>query len=264
MLRIYAGPFVRATDLLSQLMIASGDQNELKSLDPDLVLHAEALLRDLHAEIAKLDLPSTLISLERLMTRMRPDIPQKSLYNSIVEIRGRLFDDIGGSYLLALSARERGFYEPSEPLFGLAVSGQFPTLQYEIDEAGKCLALERSTAAAFHGIRCMEGGIRGIARCLGIPDPTRASNRTWGKVLGSIKDAIDKKWPDKNARLSGDSEFFDDAYAALAAMQNPWRNSTMHLDQKYTQEEALHIFEVIKGFMKKVASRLDEDGKPLA
>jgi hypothetical protein len=64
--------------------------------------------------------------------------------------------------------------------------------------------------------------------------------------------------------MSGDGEFFDNAFAALAAMQNPYRNSTMHLDQKYTSEEASHIFEVVGGFMKKLASRMDEDGLPLA
>jgi len=35
-------------------------------------------------------------------------------------------------------------------------------------------------------------------------------------------------------------------------MQNPWRNATMHLDQKFTDEEARHIFEIVKGFMRKL------------
>ena len=30
----------------------------------------------------------------------------------------------------------------------------------------------------------------------------------------------------------GDGQTFDEMYATLAAMQNPWRNATMHLDQK--------------------------------
>jgi hypothetical protein len=47
-------------------------------------------------------------------------------------------------------------------------------------------------------------------------------------------------------------------------MQNPWRNSTMHLDQIYTPEDARHVFDVIGGFMKKIAYRMDEDGNPKA
>jgi hypothetical protein len=47
-------------------------------------------------------------------------------------------------------------------------------------------------------------------------------------------------------------------------MQNPWRKSTMHLDQIYTPEDARHVFDVIGGFMKKIAYRMDEDGNPKA
>lgn len=64
--------------------------------------------------------------------------------------------------------------------------------------------------------------------------------------------------------MSDDGEFFDNAYAALAAMQNPWRNATMHLDQQYTQEEARNILEIVRGFMRRLASRMDEDGKSFA
>ncbi len=144
--------------------------------------------------------------------------------------------------VLVIRSDRKTLYEQKTPLFGNEVSTKFPSAAYEIEEAGKCLALERSTAGAFHSIRCLEAGIRAISRCLGIPDPTKARDRNWGAMLGTLKIAFDLKWPGSSNRLSGDGEFFDNAYAALAAMQNPWRNATMHLDQKYTTEEATHIF----------------------
>jgi hypothetical protein len=61
-----------------------------------------------------------------------------------------------------------------------------------------------------------------------------------------------------------DGKFFEEAYAALAAMRNPWRNATMHVDQKYSEEEARHLHEVIRGFMNWVAMRCDENGDPKA
>jgi len=142
------------------------------------------------------------------------------------------------------------------------VQFKFPIVIDEISEAAKCFAFARSTACAFHSIRTLEAGISALSRCLSIPDPTKASDRNWAKVLSNIKDEIDRRWPGSSARLSGDGEFFDNAYAALAAIQNPWRNATMHLDQKYTEEEAKHIFDVVKGFMVKLASRMDENGLP--
>jgi len=175
-----------------------------------------------------------------------------------------LKDELSEAFLLALTSKELSYFEPTAPLFGKLVEDQFPCLIDEIGEAGKCYALGRGTACAFHSIRCLEAGIRALSRCLQIPDPTRACDRNWGAMLKIVKDKIDARWPGSSTRLAGDGEFFDNAYAGLAAMQNPWRNSTMHLDQKYTLDEAKHIFEVVKGFMTKLASRMNEDGQPLA
>jgi hypothetical protein len=38
----------------------------------------------------------------------------------------------------------------------------------------------------------------------------------------------------------------------------------MRLETKYTPDEAEHIFSAVKGFCKKLASRIDEEGLPLA
>jgi hypothetical protein len=64
--------------------------------------------------------------------------------------------------------------------------------------------------------------------------------------------------------MSGDGRFFEEAYAALAAMQNPYRNATMHLDQVYTEEGARDLFNIVGGFMKRIADRCDENGDPKA
>jgi hypothetical protein len=182
-------------------------------------------------------------------------------YDKIDDLFKRELSEI---MLLVVDREWQGYYEPKEPLFGAKFADQFPSVLYEVDEAAKCLALDRSTAAAVHAIRCLEAGIRAMSRCLGIPDPTRASDRSWFNMLKALKEVIDKKWPGTSTRLSGDGEFFDNAYAALAAMQNPWRNATMHLDHKYTPEEAKHVFEVVRGFMFRLASRMNEAGEPQA
>lgn len=38
----------------------------------------------------------------------------------------------------------------------------------------------------------------------------------------------------------------------------------MHVENKYTQDEAEHIFIAIRGFMKNIISRIDQDGTPFA
>ena len=96
------------------------------------------------------------------------------------EISSRIRDELDNHLFLQVSPALARLYEPNEPLFGQEVTSKFPSLIYEIEEAGICYALDRSAASAFHSMRCLEGGIRALSRCLKIPDPTKASERNWG------------------------------------------------------------------------------------
>jgi HEPN domain-containing protein len=186
------------------------------------------------------------------------------IHHMLGELEGRLTEELGVHLFLAVPPELVPFYEQSEPIFGQDVATKFQSLQYEIAEAGKCYALGRSTASAFHSIRCLEAGITALSRCLGIPDPTKGSQRSWMKLLNAIKDKLDAKWTTAASRFSGDGQFFEEAYATLAAIQNPYRNATMHLDSKYTEEEARDLLQAVRRFMKKIAVRMDENGDPKA
>ena len=171
--------------------------------------------------------------------------------------------ELSGTAVFVLDRSKVGHYEPKKPPFGDEVASKFPSLSYDIAEAGKCLALERSTAAAFHAIRSLEAGITAMSRCLGMPDPTKGAERNWGSMLGKIDAEIKRRW-NSAARMSGDGYTFEGLHGALAGMQNPYRNATMHFDQIYTAEDAKHVFEMVGGILRKIASRMDENGLPLA
>ena len=79
-----------------------------------------------------------------------------------------------------------------------------------------------------------------------------------------MKAAMDAKWPTSASRMSGDGKEFESIYGAFVGMTNPYRNETMHLSSVYSAAEAMHIFELVKGLMQKIASRMDEHGLPLA
>jgi hypothetical protein len=180
---------------------------------------------------------------------------------AVADLFGRIKDEMEVGYFFSLSVPEKKLFE-AESAFGDKVAESFPSLTYEVGEAAKCLALGRSTAAAFHSIRCLEAAIFALSRCLSIPDPIKAADRNWGKMLGFVKAGVDRRWPTPTDRLSGDGQFFDELYGSLSGMQNPYRNATMHLDKVYTEDDARHIFEAAGGLMRRVASRCDEDGKP--
>ena len=113
-------------------------------------------------------------------------------------------------------------------------------------------------------MRVMEIAVRAVARCLGVPDPTRPAEKNWGVVLGEIWKGIEAKWPTVAARSVGDGATFEALHASLDAVKNPWRNPTMHPANKYTDYEAEHIFTAVKGLMMRLASRCDENGDPKA
>lgn len=167
--------------------------------------------------------------------------------------------------LLSLNATEQRYFEGNESIFGPDFDAKFQTSgAFELDEAAKCLALGRPTASVFHLMRLMEIGVASVARCLNIPDPVKPSERNWGKILDSIDAGIKRKWPTTSDRTAGEGSLFEGLYASLDAVKNPWRNATMHVENKYTEDEAEHIFIAVKGFMKKLASRMDENGEPKA
>jgi hypothetical protein len=196
-----------------------------------------------------------------------PDTTWDTFANLVDEIGKRLEDELAGKQLLCLTAKEEDYFNPRVPLFDSNVDAKFAaSAAFDIAEAGKCLALGRSTAAVFHLMRTTETGIRATATCLGIPDPVKPAARNWSIVLKTIKAEVDRRngatpaiWSDP-----ADREFFEEVYVSLDAIRNPWRNATMHVENKYTEDEAEHILAAVKGFMKKLASRCDEEGKPLA
>jgi hypothetical protein len=150
--------------------------------------------------------------------------------------------------------------------FGDQTALRFESALYDIDEAGKCLALGRSTAAVFHLMRVMEISIRSMARCLNVPDPIRPAERNWGVMIRKLREAMDRldKGTPRAWASPADRALFDDACAYLEGVRNAWRNATMHIENRYTEEEADNIFKSVRIFTRKLAVRMDEEGKPNA
>jgi hypothetical protein len=179
----------------------------------------------------------------------------------IKDMQTRVRDEFVTRYVLVVPSDKVSFYDPIRPAFGAKVDQQFPSIAFEISEAGKCFGLARYTASVFHLMRVLEVGIRAVARCLSVPDPVRAADRNWGKVLQGIDGGIKQK---RSVMLAPDRELFDEVYLALDKIRSLWRNTTMHVENKYTEEEAKEIWDAVNALMRKLASRLDENGAPQA
>jgi hypothetical protein len=222
-------------------------------------------LGELQREAQRLQLTSSIAQLKRIYSYVGSGhVDNPTLRDMLKELLTRVHDDLESRVFLAITPTDAAFYEPASPLFGPDVERQFPTVMFEIEEAGRCRAFGLHTACVFHLMRAFEVGVRAVARCLSIPDPLKPADRNWGNVLKAVKAAMDAKWPNAADRQHGDGRAFESIYATLDAVKNPWRNSTMHVEGKYTDEEARRIWNATEGFMRALAARCDEQGLPLA
>ncbi len=138
---------------------------------------------------------------------------------------------------------------------------------YDMDEAGKCFALGRHTACAFHLMRVAEAGFGIIREQYGL-----AERPTWQAFLNQIKgvdngldwianhiDLLPKREIateeaesaplDPVADIKLQRKAFSEISERVLSLKNVWRNPTMHVVRQYAPEEAREVFDATKRFM---------------
>ncbi|MGZ5442743.1 MAG: hypothetical protein ACXW5U_11970 [Thermoanaerobaculia bacterium] len=167
-------------------------------------------------------------------------------------LRKRIDDELAEREFFVLDDRHRSYFH-EVALFGSVVADAFPGAAYDIEEAGKCLALGRATAGVYHLMRVMERGLRATGKALGIPYAP-----SWESYLTQINARIHVKHRKKGVRWKRDEPFFKDVAAYLQTVKIAWRNPTMHVQRDYTPAQADEILAAVRGFMTHLASRLHE------
>lgn len=239
-----------------------------------------AHIADMRDEALEIDLDVTAANLDKALVVLDrgsgsgihlPPHDARNFLRHMEMAQTALRDQFSNRTTLVLPVFRAKLFEPDEPLFGAEVDAKFRTRgRREISEAGKCLALERPTACVFHLMRTVELGLEAVRISLGLPRPAKGQHKAWGAALNSIRQELQgrdnltyvRQW----ASLS-DKKFFEEVYMMLNAIKDGCRDDTMHIESNYDldgPQGAEHLFGLTKGFMQKLASRLDEDGKPPA
>ncbi|MGE3830898.1 MAG: hypothetical protein AB7F76_07885 [Parvibaculaceae bacterium] len=269
MLELEAPSFLSAITQLRQIIVVLGPEK------PDAITLGDrplivAQLDKLNHELNKAGARSALAASNRLRLRANdPSFEMKhgDVLRSMHDIESRFADHVQDIRLFVLQPAEAALMESADKLLafdGRPVEGfphAFPNSALEMEEASKCWAFGRSTAAVFHSMRATECGIKALAAFLDIPDPTKAAEKNWGIILNAIRTKIDQKWP-KNGRLPNTvGAEMESLYALLEAIKNPWRNATMHVETIYLPHEAIHIVRCVGMFMLRLAKHCDEEGR---
>jgi len=256
LLRFHAASFCRISGILSQAWV-------LLNRGAGLDLIAKPLgenLGELQRECERLGLAHTLMLLQRVLREIEEMPPGSSLQplsRRLTDIYERLIDELEPRVMLAVPVEGASYFEGKD-LFGAEVARNFPSVAWEIEEAGACLALNRNTACVFHLMRVMESGLRAIGRSLADPrlDPTR--NPSWEAILKKCDEELIKPLRERMPEWRADEHFFSTATANLRAVKDAWRNPTMHVDRQYSDEQAAETWNAVKAFMRHLATKLSE------
>lgn len=188
--------------------------------------------------------------IDRIERIVRKPFKPPDLENAIVELARRLEDDLLQEKFYYVR-REKLHYFSDKQQFGETVEYRIPTAISDIEEAGKCLALDRGTAAVFHLMRVMEASLKELAKLLDIPYAP-----SWESYIKQINDKITAKHNSKSPKWKKSEHFFRDVLGDLQSVKMAWRNPTMHIVRHYNMEEAEEIFIAARRFVIRVAEKL--------
>lgn len=167
----------------------------------------------------------------------------------------RLVDEFEGLCGVVLDADARRYYE--SVVFEQSVVRTFPGALHDMEEAGKCFALERYSACGFHLMRVLEWGIfyaggKLVKQHSGKEKPEEFGKMMWGDMIKDMKNEL------KSVVDSGTKEALGRIVKILAALNKPWRIDTMHVTEagEWTMGEAETAFVATRHVMKYIAEKL--------
>ena len=237
-----------------------GAKNKKRLLAADMT-RAPELFRSLHDALMTLGAQVTAIAVQSLLDKFADEkekgIPLDQLRDSLKDIDSRLRDELSLTTVLVIEPERRKYFGGSSDMFGQEVADKLPIAIMDIEDAGKCLACGHGTATVFHSMRVMEAALKSLARLLDIPYAP-----SWESYIKQIETKFNEKHKSKLVKWKRDEAFFREILGNLLTIKISWRNPTMHIVRRYSEDEAEEIFIAVRSFVKRLASRLPNPPKP--
>jgi hypothetical protein len=167
------------------------------------------------------------------------------LSSALSELDNTIRREMSTNLFFHMPAEREEFYDQRE-LFGVEVNNKFPSIAFDMVEAGNCCAMGRGTGCVFHLMRIMEVGVQQFGAKLGV---AFVQEKNWQNILDEINKAI-KVLPPKTPGAVG----MNQAAVNLYSVKLAWRNEVMHPKDTYTLEEAESLIRQVKLFMTQLAT----------
>jgi len=246
-----AHELLRITQEFTKLAEAYGGLASVKIEEPSDREPTLFILNEVRGHCVKMGLRVTVQALQELITQIGYGaVSWGELQTKATETVNTLRHELSTILLLGVDPDKEKFFKDVQP-FGEVLANAFPQLATDIEEAAKCLALDRGTATVFHLMRVMEEGLKALAKLLGIPYAP-----SWEAYITQISSKIETKHKKKGIKWKKDEPFFKDILGTLVAVKIAWRNPTMHIVRTYQPNEAEDVFKAVRTFMQKLANRI--------
>ncbi len=169
----------------------------------------------------------------------------------LTELDQRLRDELDGIWFKYLSEAKADLYNAKHP-FGEEVANKCARAITDIEEAAKCLALDRGTATVFHLMRVMEIGLQSFGDKLGVE---LTQGKVWQVILDQVNKTI-RAMPEISPQQKEIKSLYGEIASHLYNVKLAWRNPVMHPKSSYTLEEAEDIFKNVETFMDRLATKV--------
>ncbi len=194
---------------------------------------------------------------QRLLKAVASPITFVELNRQFDELVRRVEDEAGSTLFLYLQPNKTHYYE--DPLGGWSETiARFPSIIFDVEEAAKCIALSRNTAAVFHLMRIMEIGLFSLATKLEVPGFNPRTNPSWDSVLKKCHAEMSLRREQRSQTWLEHARFFEEATATLEAAKLAWRNPTMHVEGVYDEERTADVWLAVRAFMRHLSTKLTD------
>jgi hypothetical protein len=195
---------------------------------------------------------------------LRKTLTKPEIISEIEGIEGSLDKELFGIQFVHIPQLKSKYCEQSA-LFGEAVNKAFPSATSDIKDAGNCLAVDLNTAAVFHLMRATEFGMRALAVHLKVRLKQKPiEHGGWSELIEQIEKKIRlrreryDRGRRKNKKELEFLKFCRMMADELYIFKEIWRDNTMHSISSYNESEAKGVFERVRDFMQRLATKVTE------
>lgn len=257
MLRFHSIAFLRLLDHLQQAerfirqQGAPGDQISIDRRE-----RWQGMIQMMSSASTEIGLRTVPSHLQILKSDARDSLSEEELRRAISSTHDIIMAELSSQLMFIVPYPDSDLLINPGPAFGDEVYIAFPSARFDIEEASKCLGLDRSTACVLHLMRGLEASMNVLAKRLGISFTYTSWEGVLNKIPNRIKEIESAKrkpkgWKDLR-------QFYAESGAHLDLVKDAFRNWAMHIHKTYDPVTAKELFQHSKAFMRHLATKLSE------